>query len=469
MHHGPSMLEVFERNFDQAAQFVDASPGILASIKSCNAVYEINFPVNIRGQVVTFRGYRAQHSHHRTPTKGGIRFALDVDLAEVKALAGLMTFKCAVVNVPFGGAKGGVALNPRDYTEAELESITRRYTVELARKGFIGPAVDVPAPDMGTGSREMAWIADTYAMLNPGELNTLACVTGKPIAQGGIVGRDSATGRGVQFALREALRHPAVRQQTGLSESAAGLTTVVQGLGNVGGHFARLAHEEGMKIVGVGEWDCTVHNPEGLDVPALLAWKQKRGSIKDFPGGRTLDQAAYLGLHCDVLVPAALQNQLTEHTAPQVKARIIVEGANGPTTFEGDAVFRERNVVVVPDIYANAGGVTVSYFEWIKNLSHMRFGRMAKRVGIRTQLRMITGVEQVTGKVFPPEVVEDMKNGAGEAELVDSGLEETMVTAFDEIMDVKRRKPAVPDLRTAAFVSALEKVATSYSERGVWP
>ena len=469
MRSGPSMLEVFERNFDQAAQFVDASPGILAGIKACNAVYEINFPVNIRGEVVTFRGYRAQHSHHRTPTKGGIRYSLDVDLNEVKALAGLMTFKCALVNVPFGGAKGGVCLNPRDYTVDELERITRRYTVELARKGFLGPAVDVPAPDMGTGAREMAWIADTYSMLNPNELNALACVTGKPLAQGGIRGRDAATGRGVQLALREAMRHPAIQQQAQLGNNPEALRVVVQGLGNVGGHFARLAHAEGVRVVAIGEWDCTLHNPEGLDIPAVLAWKQKHGSIKDFAGGRTLDQAACLSLPCEVLVPAALQNQLTEHTAPQVQARLIIEGANGPTTFEGDAILRERGVVVVPDILANAGGVTVSYFEWIKNLSHMRFGRMARRVGIRTQMRMITGVEQVTGQIFPPEVVEDMRNGAGEEELVDSGLEDTMVAAFEEITAVKARQPGIPDLRTAAFVCALEKVATAYGERGVWP
>ncbi|MCB9547750.1 MAG: Glu/Leu/Phe/Val dehydrogenase [Myxococcales bacterium] len=469
MHAGPTMLDVFERNFDTAARYVEAAAGVIANIKACNAVYEMAFPVDIRGEVVTLRGYRAEHSHHRTPTKGGIRFAPDVDLDEVKALAALMTFKCAMVNVPFGGAKGGIAINPRDYTVEELERITRRYTVELTRKGFIGPAVDVPAPDMGTGSREMAWIADTYAMMNPGELNALACVTGKPLAQGGIRGRDAATGRGVQFALREALRYVEIQRQTGLSSKTAGLRVVVQGFGNVGGHFARLAEADGMRIVGIGEWDCTVANPAGLDVQALLAWRRERGSIKDFPGGVTRDRDAFLDLDCDVLVPAALQNQLDEATAARVKARLVVEGANGPTTFTGDAVFQERGVVVVPDIYANAGGVTVSYFEWIKNLSHMRFGRMARRVGIRTQLRMVQGVEQLTGQVFPPDVVEDMRSGAGEEELVDSGLEDTMVQGMEEIMAVRREHPDMPDLRTAAFVCGLQKVALAYGERGVWP
>lgn len=469
MHAGPTMLDVFETNFDRAAGFIDASPGILSNIKACNSVYEIAFPVNIDGQVRTFRGYRAEHSHHRTPTKGGIRFAPDVDLEEVKALAALMTLKCAVVNVPFGGAKGGVTLNPRDFTVDQLERITRRYTTELVRKNFIGPAVDVPAPDMGTSGREMAWIADAYSMLRPDDLNGLGCVTGKPLASGGIRGRTAATGRGVQFALREAVGHTVLKAEHGIT-SLSGARVVVQGLGNVGGHFASLTHaEDGTHIVGIGEWDCTLHNPEGIDIPALMQWRAKTGSIKDFPGAKTLDSDACLTLDCDVLVPAALQNQLTDANAADVKARLIVEGANGPTTADADKIFNDRGVIVVPDIYANAGGVTVSYFEWIKNLSHMRFGRMAKRVGIRTQLRMIQGVEELTGRSFPPHILENMQQGAGEAELVDSGLEDTMIGAFDEMMRIKQANPTMADLRTAAFVLGLTKVAHSYQERGVWP
>lgn len=470
MSHGPSMLDVFESNFDRAAQFLDASPGIIANIKACNAVYEIAFPVNIRGEVHTVRGYRAEHSHHRTPTKGGIRFAPDVDLEEVKALAGLMTLKCAVVNVPFGGAKGGIAINPRDYEAHELERITRRYATELVSKNFIGPAVDVPAPDMGTGGREMAWIADTYSMLRPGDLNGLACVTGKPLTSGGIRGRTAATGRGVQFAMREAVQHEALQAEHGITQ-LAGARVVVQGFGNVGSHFARLARaEDGVRIIAIGEYNCTLFNPEGIDIDALIAYKaDNQGSIKGFGGAEELHRDACLTLDCDILVPAALQNQLTAANAGDVKARLIVEGANGPTTAEADAIFIKNGVVIVPDIYANAGGVTVSYFEWIKNLSHMRFGRMARRVGSRTQLRMIEGIEELTGQTFPPAVAQSMRNGAGEAELVDSGLEDTMINAFEEIMAVKLSNPKIPDLRTAAFLSGLQKVAHGYKERGVWP
>ena len=471
MSDGLSMLDVFDQNFDRAAAFVDASEGIIANIKACNGVYEIAFPVNIRGRIVTFRGYRAEHSHHRTPTKGGIRFAPDVDLEEVKALASLMTLKCAVVNVPFGGAKGGVTINPRDYDESELERITRRYATELISKNFIGPAVDVPAPDMGTSGREMAWIADTYSMLRPGDLNGLACVTGKPLTSGGIRGRVAATGRGVQFAMREAVNNATLQKRHGIKQ-LKGARVVVQGLGNVGYHFASLAIEhDKVRLVGIGEYDCTLYNPEGIDLAALIVYRDaNKGSIKGFAGAETLPSDACLSLDCDILVPAALQNQLTEANAQDVKASLIVEGANGPTTSAADAIFcATPNVVVVPDIYANAGGVTVSYFEWIKNLSHMRFGRMARRVGSRTQLRMIEGIEQLTGKSFPDDVAAGMREGAGEAELVDSGLEDTMVTAFEEIMAVFEGTEGIPDLRTAAFVSGLRKIALGYAERGVWP
>ncbi|MGK0359472.1 MAG: glutamate dehydrogenase (NAD(P)+), partial [Bradymonadia bacterium] len=394
MSDGLSMLDVFESNFDRAAAYVQASAGSIANIKACNAVYELAFPVNIRGEIVTFRGYRAEHSHHRTPTKGGIRFAPDVDLEEVKALAGLMTIKCAVVNIPFGGAKGGVTINPKDYEEHELERITRRYATELISKNFIGPAVDVPAPDMGTSGREMAWIADTYSMLRPGDLNGLGCVTGKPLSSGGIRGRVAATGRGVEFAMREAVNNATLRARHGISQ-LAGARVIVQGLGNVGFHFARLARQQDdVRIVGIGEYDCTLYNPEGIDFDALTEYRANNsGSIKGFSGAQTLPSQACLTLDCDILVPAAMHNQLTVANAADVKASLIVEGANGPTTSAADDIFRETdNIVVVPDIYANAGGVTVSYFEWIKNLSHMRFGRMARRVGSRTQLRMIDGI-----------------------------------------------------------------------------
>ena len=466
----PSMLQVFNDHFDRAARYLKAPADLLEYIRACHSLYSLRFPVRIRGEVKMFHAYRAEHSHHRTPTKGGIRYALDVDLDEVAALAALMTLKCAIVNVPFGGAKGAIALDPRAYQPEELERITRRYTTELVRKNFIGPAVDVPAPDMGTGEREMAWIADTYIMLNPSELNSLACVTGKPVGQGGIRGRAEATGRGVQYALREFFRHADLVQATGLTGDLAGKRIAVQGFGNVGSYFARLVQaEDGVLIVALAERDGTIYAPEGLDVQAVAQWREATGSIKNFPDATTINEAtACLELDCDILVPAALQNQITASNAARIKAPLIVEGANGPTTSEGDAILRERGIVVIPDIYANAGGVTVSYFEWVKNLSHMRFGLMEKRIGIRTQRQMITGIESITGRPFPAPLRDEMLHGVDELALVNSGLEESMVESFQDIIEIFHQSQT-PDLRTAAFVCGLHKVVLAYQELGIWP
>ena len=466
----PSMLQVFNDNFDRAARYLQAPADLLEYIRACHSMYSIKFPVRIRGEVKIFHAYRAEHSHHRTPTKGGIRFAPDVDLDEVAGLAALMTLKCAIVNVPFGGAKGAIALDPRAYEVEELERITRRYTTELVRKNFIGPAVDVPAPDMGTGEREMAWMADTYIMLNPSELNSLACVTGKPVGQGGIRGRTEATGRGVQYALREFFRHPELVNATGLHGDLTGKRIAVQGFGNVGSHFARLVQaEDGVVIVGLAERDGTIYAPKGLDVQAVLQWRETMGSIKHFPDATTLDDAkACLELDCDILVPAALQNQITAENAGRIKAPLVAEAANGPTTSAGDAILREQGKVIIPDIYANAGGVTVSYFEWVKNLSHMRFGLMEKRIGIRTQRQMMSGIEAVTDRAFPAPIREEMLHGIDEIELVKSGLEESMVESFQEIVEIMHQKQT-PDLRTAAFVCGLHKVVVAYQALGIWP
>ena len=466
----PSMLQVFNDHFDRAARYVKAPADLLEYIRACHSVYSIKFPVRLRGEVKIFHAYRAEHSHHRTPTKGGIRFAPDVDLDEVAALAALMTLKCAIVNVPFGGAKGAIALDPRAYEVEELERITRRYTTELVRKNFIGPAVDVPAPDMGTGEREMAWMADTYIMLHPNELNSMACVTGKPVGQGGIRGRAEATGRGVQYALREFFRHPDLVKAAGLSGDLAGKRIAVQGFGNVGSHFARLVQaDDSAVIVALAERDGTIYAPDGLDVKAVLQWRETTGSIKNFPDATTINDArACLELDCDILVPAALQNQITADNAARIKAPLIVEGANGPTTSEADTILRERGKVIIPDIYANAGGVTVSYFEWVKNLSHIRFGLMEKRIGIRTQRQMITGIETLTDRAFPIPIRDEMLHGVDEIALVNSGLEETMVESFREIVEIMYQHQT-PDLRTAAFVCGLHKVVVAYQALGIWP
>ena len=465
----PSMLQVFNANFAQAARYLKAPADLLESIRVCHHVYSIQFPVRIKGKVQMFHAFRAEHSQHRLPTKGGIRFAPSVDLEEVAALAGLMTLKCAIVDVPFGGAKGGIALNPRDYEVDELERITRRYTAELVRKNFIGPGIDVPAPDLGTGEREMAWIADTYNMLHPNGLDNMACVSGKPVTQGGVHGRREATGRGLQYVLQEFFRHPELVKASGLTGDLAGKRVVVQGLGNVGSHFARLIQKDGAIIVGVGESDGTLYALGGMDINEVLQWREATGSIRNFPGATTLEHATdCLELDCDILVPAAIENQLTEENAERIKAPLIVEGANCPTTTEADSILRQRGKVIIPDIFANAGGVTVSYFEWAKNLSHMRYGRMEKRIGMQTQRRLVMGIEALTDRSFPQPWRDEVLHGIDELELVNSGLEETMIQGFQQILEIMHQHN-INDLRTAAFVCGLHKVVTAYEQLGIWP
>ncbi|HPQ20413.1 MAG TPA: Glu/Leu/Phe/Val dehydrogenase [Saprospiraceae bacterium] len=292
-----------------------------------------------------------------------------------------MTYKCAIVDVPFGGAKGGVKISPRSYRPEELERITRRYTVELLRKNFIGPSVDVPAPDYGTGEREMAWILDTYATFKGGEIDAVGCVTGKPVAQNGISGRTEATGRGVYYGLRELCNDAKIMKSIGLTPGIAGKTAVIQGLGNVGSYTGTIAQEEGdMVVVGVSEMEGTIYNPKGINVKDLIEFRKKTGSIIGFPGSKELKgKQDWIKIECDILIPAALESTINAENASMVKAKIIGEAANGPVTADAEAILLEKGVIIVPDMFLNAGGVTVSYFEWLKNLSHIRFGRMDKR------------------------------------------------------------------------------------------
>ena len=389
---------------------------------------------------------------------------------EVMALAALMTYKCAIVNVPFGGAKGGIRISRHDYSPDELERITRRYTYELHKKNFIGPGVDVPAPDFGTGPQEMAWIVDTYMSLSGGELNAFACVTGKPVSQGGIHGRLQATGRGVFYGLRDACGVAEDMKRLGLSTGIEGKRVVVQGLGNVGYHAAKYLEEEGAVLVGIAEYEGAIHAPGGIKLADVVAHRKETESILDFPGATNLPATAdALELECDVLVPAALENQITGRNAPNVKAKIVAEAANGPTTEEGDAILNQRGTLVIPDIYLNAGGVTVSYFEWLKNLSHVRFGRMQKRFEEGAYKRLLDAVEQVGGVPFSEEERAKFTRAAGEEDLVNSGLEETMAVAYREVWETRKRLDADVDLRTAAMVNAIKKVAVTYEELGIFP
>lgn len=469
--NGSGFLATVNRNFDEAAGFLSYPPGLLEQIKVCNSVYSFSFPVRKEGGgVEVIRAWRAEHSHHKLPVKGGIRFSPDVNEDEVLALAALMTFKCAIVDVPFGGGKGGIKIDPRTTPVDMLERVTRRYTAELVKKRFIGPGIDVPAPDYGSGPREMAWMADTYSQFHPGEIDALGCVTGKPISQGGIRGRKEATGRGVFFGTREALNDAGLMKQLGMPMGLAGKRVVVQGLGNVGYYSAKFLSEGGGILVGLSEYEGAIANPDGLDLEAVMKHRKETGKITGFPGARDLEtSAAALELPCDILVPAALENVIDETNAPRIQAKIISEGANGPVTAAGDAILRERGICAIPDMYINAGGVTVSYFEWLKNLSHVRFGRMSKRFEEMSAGRMVKSLENATGKPLSEVEKKLIVHGPDEEDLVNSGLEETMAVAFQQIRAVQAKYPKIPDLRTAAFVNAIDKVAVSYMELGIFP
>jgi len=457
--------------FEKAASLTNLDGQLLNQIRECNFVCKFSFPIQRDdGSIEVVNGWRAEHSNHKLPTKGGIRFSLDVNEDEVVALASLMTFKCAIVNVPFGGAKGGVKIDRKQYSTKELERVTRRFTFELFRKNFIGPGIDVPAPDFGTGPIEMSWMADTYQSLDNRELNALACVTGKPVELGGIRGRTEATGLGVYFGVREACAIEEDMKKLGLELGIEGKTVVIQGFGNVGYHAAKFFEEGGAKIIAIGEFDGTVYNPHGLNIQEIDEHRKEHGSIIGYPNATVLpkDQSV-LELECDILIPAALENVITKDNAASIKAKIIAEAANGPTTAEANEILRARNILVIPDAYINAGGVTVSYFEWLKNLSHVRFGRMEKRFQEFSFRRLLTAVEGATEKRFSNEMLKVLSQGADEHDLVRSGLEETMANAYQEIREVALTLDGKADLRTAAFVSAIGKIARCYGELGIFP
>ncbi len=460
------------RSFDKAAALTDHSPELLGQIRECNSVYHITFPIKRDdGKIETIEAWRAEHSHHKLPTKGGIRYSPLVNEDEVMALAALMTYKCAIVEVPFGGAKGGIKIDRREYSDAELERITRRYTFELLRKNFIGPGVDVPAPDYGTSSREMSWIVDTYLTLTGGELNALGCVTGKPIAQGGIRGRTEATGKGVFYGIREACALPEDMKELGLATGVDGKRVVVQGLGNVGYHAARYLQDAGAMLVGLAEYEGAIAAPGGLDLEKVMVHRRDTGSILGFPGATDIPASSdALELECDVLVPAALENQIHAENAGRLQTKIIAEAANGPTSADADEILAERGVMILPDAFLNAGGVTVSYFEWVKNLSHLRFGRMEKRHDEQARRRVLEALaERTQGGSFSDEELRELSRGAGEHDLVHSGLEETMAIAYHQMRDTRARHEDKTDLRTASLINAIDKIAICYSDLGIFP
>lgn len=463
-----SFFQEVNNCFDKASSYTGLNQGLLQSIKICNSSYHMTFPlVRDSGEIEVVHAWRAEHSHHKLPTKGGIRYSEMVNEDEVMALAALMTYKCAIVDVPFGGAKGGIKINAKKLSLKERERLTRRYTYELLRKEFIGPGIDVPAPDYGTGAQEMAWILDAFSALRP-QMDADACVTGKPVSLSGIRGRTEATGRGVFFGTREACSRSEDMQKLGLPTGLEGKKVIVQGLGNVGYHSANFLEKAGAIIVGILEYEGGIYSPQGLNLAQVVEHRRQNTSILNFPGAKNIEESKKgLELPCDILVPAALEHQITEENAPRIQAKIISEGANGPLTSKAHEILVAKGTLIIPDIYLNAGGVTVSYFEWLKNISHVRFGRIGRRFEQSSQNSMLQAIEMATGRKFSNEERRLLSQDADEATLVDSGLEETMVNAYAEIWETHKKHGV--DLRIASFISAINKIAIIYQQRGIFP
>ena len=455
--------------YGRAASFTDISPKLIEKIKVCNATYTVRFGVKLRGEVHTFTGYRAVHSEHIEPVKGGIRYSLDVNQDEVEALAALMTFKTALVEVPFGGSKGGLCIRPKDWNEEELERITRRFTYELAKRDLIHPSLNVPAPDMGTGEREMAWMMDEFRRLNNTNIDNIACVTGKPVHLGGIEGRVEATGRGVQYALREFFRHPDDIKKAKLQGSLDGKKIIIQGLGNVGYHAAKfLSQEDGAKIIKVIERGGSISNSSGINIEELKQHLDSGLPLKDYREGTfAKPNVEEIECACDILIPAATEGVINIKNAHKIKAKMIIEAANGPVTAMADSILRDNGIFIIPDLYANAGGVTVSYFEWVKNIGHIRFGRLQRRNEESKNRSLIDALANQNGLKFNERFKSEYIEGADEIDLVRAGLDDTMRTAYVNIKTILENKPELGDLRTSAFYSVINNIALHYKSIGL--
>jgi glutamate dehydrogenase (NAD(P)+) len=454
--------------FDKALKYTTISPDLAKRIKICNSTYTINFGVKLRDEIHTFTGWRSVHSEHLEPAKGGIRYDLASSQEEVEALAALMTYKCAIIEVPYGGSKGALKINPKDWSKPEIEKITRRFAQELIKRDLINPAQNVPAPDVGTGAQEMSWIADEYRKIFPTDINALACVTGKPPEKGGLVGRSEATGRGVQFIIREFFRHKEDYVKGGFKGGLKGKKLAVQGLGNVGYHAAKFLHEEDeCKIVCIMEHNGAILNPEGLNVEAAKIYQMEHGTFEGFEGGSfEKNSSKLLCMDCDILIPAARENVIDSSNAHDIKAKLIVEAANGPITFEADEILNSKEIIIIPDIMANAGGVAVSYFEWVRNLRHIRFGRLEKRRNAYQFDTLISAIETMTGKEMPDKFKEQFDEGVNEIDLIRSGLDDMMREAYQKVR-LAQIENNIPDLRTAAYKTALDRIAISYDSIGL--
>ena len=470
----PTFRQSVDTMYNRASRLLDLVPGLEEKIRVCNATYTVRFGVRLKGKIQTFTGYRSVHSEHIEPVKGGIRFAKSVNQDEVEALAALMTYKCALVEIPFGGSKGGLCIDPREYKDEELEIITRRFAYELAKRDLIHPSQNVPAPDMGTGEREMAWIADQYSRMNTTEINSRACVTGKPLNGGGISGRVEATGRGIQYALREFFNHRDDMKKAKLKGTLAGKKIIVQGLGNVGYHAALfLSTEDDALITSIIEKDGMLVNAKGLNVQKVYEHLTEHGNLIDCNEGKFIQESENgLEQDCDIIIPAAIEGVINLNNAENIKASLVIEAANGPITAPADEILNKRGVVIIPDMYANAGGVTVSYFEWVKNLSHIRFGRMRRRQEETRNSLLVKELNRILKASglktrLSNEFIKKYSEGAGEIELVRSGLDDTMVNAYQAMSEVWNSRDDVDSLRLAAYLLSIERIASTYHAKGL--
>ena len=457
------------RYVNKALKYSELSDDLAKKIITCNSTYTVRFGVRLRGQIYTFEGWRSVHSEHMEPTKGGIRFDMDTHAEEVEALAALMSYKCAIINVPYGGSKGGLKIDPTQWESRELEKITRRFAQELIKRDLISPSMNVPAPDIGTSSKEMAWIADEYRKIHPADINGSACVTGKPPSKNGLVGREEATGRGVQYIVKEFFRNPDLLKLVKLDNDLSSKSFILQGLGNVGYHLSKfLTEDDGVKLIGISEFNGGIYNEDGINVEHAKKYFTKHNSFENYPKATFIkDSSLLLKRKCDILIPAARENVITEKNAEDISARLIVEAANGPISYKGNQILNRKKIFVIPDILANGGGVAVSYFEWVKNLRHIRFGRLEKR---RNQIQLnnlIEAIESMTGKTMPVKYKSNFHNGIEEIDLIRSGLDDMMIDGFQNVKKEFLRTDNIPDFRTAAFKAAIEKIALSYDFIGL--
>jgi glutamate dehydrogenase (NAD(P)+) len=403
------------------------------------------------------------------PTKGGIRFDMDTHAEEVEALAALMSYKCAIINVPYGGSKGGLKIDPSKWESRELEKITRRFAQELIKRDLISPSMNVPAPDIGTSSKEMAWIADEYRKIHPADINGSACVTGKPPSKNGLVGREEATGRGVQYIVREFFKNADLLKLVNLDNDLSAKSFILQGLGNVGYHLSKfLTEDDGVKLIGISEFNGGIYNEDGINVEHAKKYFTKHNSFENYPKATFIkDSSLLLKRKCDILIPAARENVITEKNAEDISANLIVEAANGPISYKGNQILNRKKIFVIPDILANGGGVAVSYFEWVKNLRHIRFGRLEKR---RNQIQLnnlIEAIESMTGKTMPAKYKTNFHDGIEEIDLIRSGLDDMMIDGFQSVKKEFIETDKITDFRTAAFKAAIEKIALSYDFIGL--